>query len=234
MTGHLGEYLPCRVVRACVSLDSEVPRPSLPGGFPPHRGSAIRTVSTRGGPGPWQDLHVTTDVNPSEGHHREAFERTGYELAFDESFSDPALDCDRWVAHNLPHWTTPERSALRAAAGCPAAAHRGTPAGLAVRGRLVGGVQHPDGDVLRAARIPVGQHRHGADLAVTSEQSPRRLFTPSTGLVEAVLRASPDPTCMLAFWLVGFEEESAEQSGEICVAELFGSAIGPRASDDQG
>lgn len=39
---------------------------------------------------------------------------------------------------------------------------------------------------------------------------------------------------MLAFWLVGFEEESAEQSGEISVAELFGSAIGPRASDDQG
>jgi hypothetical protein len=35
---------------------------------------------------------------------------------------------------------------------------------------------------------------------------------------------------MLAFWLVGFEEQSAEQSGEICVAELFGSAIGPSRS----
>lgn len=35
---------------------------------------------------------------------------------------------------------------------------------------------------------------------------------------------------MLAFWLVGFEEESAESSGEICVAELFGHAIGARRS----
>ncbi len=34
---------------------------------------------------------------------------------------------------------------------------------------------------------------------------------------------------MLAFWLVGFEE-SPEQSGEICVAELFGHAIGPDGS----
>jgi hypothetical protein len=77
---------------------------------------------------------------------------------------------------------------------------------------------------------PIGQHRHRADLAVRTAQPTRRLYTPSTGLSEAVLRASPDPTCMLAFWLVGFEEESAEQSGEICVAELFGSAIGPRRS----
>ena len=34
---------------------------------------------------------------------------------------------------------------------------------------------------------------------------------------------------MLAFWLVGFEA-TPEQSGEICVAELFGHAIGPRRS----
>jgi beta-glucanase (GH16 family) len=31
---------------------------------------------------------------------------------------------------------------------------------------------------------------------------------------------------MLAFWLVGFEEDPAD-SGEICVAELFGSEIEP-------
>ena len=35
---------------------------------------------------------------------------------------------------------------------------------------------------------------------------------------------------MLAFWLVGFEEESPASSGEICVVELFGHAIGPRRS----
>jgi hypothetical protein len=77
---------------------------------------------------------------------------------------------------------------------------------------------------------PIGQHRHRHDLAVSTAQPTRRLYTLSGGLVEAVLRASPDPTCMLAFWLVGFEEQSPEQSGEICVAELFGSAIALRRS----
>jgi beta-glucanase (GH16 family) len=31
---------------------------------------------------------------------------------------------------------------------------------------------------------------------------------------------------MLAFWLIGFEEAAGDQSGEICVAELYGNAIG--------
>lgn len=43
------------------------------------------------------------------------------------------------------------------------------------------------------------------------------------------MRATPDPTCMLAFWLVGFEA-SPDACGEICVAELFGNAIGPERS----
>ena len=57
----------------------------------------------------------------------------------------------------------------------------------------------------------VGQHRHRADLAVETAQPTRRLYTPSGGLVEAVLRASPDPTCMLAFWLVGFERRQSSR-----------------------
>src|SRR3954470_5056026 len=40
-------------------------------------------------------------------------DRNGYELVFDEAFTAAALDSDRWVAHYLPHWTTPERSAAR-------------------------------------------------------------------------------------------------------------------------
>jgi hypothetical protein len=38
-------------------------------------------------------------------------------------------------------------------------------------------------------------------------------------MVEASLRATADPTCMPAVWLVGFEEAAPEQSGEICIAE---------------
>jgi hypothetical protein len=73
---------------------------------------------------------------------------------------------------------------------------------------------------------PIGQHRHRPDLTVRTAQPRRALYTPAEGLVEAVVRASSDPTCMVAFWLVGFEEISPACSGEICVAELFGSAIG--------
>lgn len=35
---------------------------------------------------------------------------------------------------------------------------------------------------------------------------------------------------MLAAWLVGFEEDSAEDAGEICMAELFGEARGSVSS----
>jgi hypothetical protein len=171
-------------------------------------------------------------VDPHEGHHPDALDRPGYELAFDENFAGPTLDGHRWVAHYLPHWTTAERSAaryelrlgvmrLRIDADQPA--WRVDDGELRVSNLQTGTFSGPLGS-------SIGQHRHRADLAVRTAQSTRRLYTPSSGLVEAVLRASPDPTCMLAFWLVGFEEESAEQSGEICVAELFGSAIGPRGS----
>jgi hypothetical protein len=43
----------------------------------------------------------------------DALDRTAYELVFDENFADSELDADRWVAHYLPQWTTPERSAAR-------------------------------------------------------------------------------------------------------------------------
>lgn len=65
---------------------------------------------------------------------------------------------------------------------------------------------------------------------MVSPQPTRRLYTPSAGLVEARLRASADRTVMLAFWLIGFEEGAPTESGEICVVELFGDAIGPRGS----
>jgi hypothetical protein len=51
------------------------------------------------------------------GHHnrgeRRSLDRVGFELEFDEDFTTEALDPRRWIAHHLPHWTTPERSAAR-------------------------------------------------------------------------------------------------------------------------
>lgn len=157
-------------------------------------------------------------------------DKRGYELEFEETFEGEALDERRWVAHYLPHWTTPDRSAAR---------YELRPGALRLRIDADQPAWRVEDGEMRVSNIqtgtfsgplgsPVGQHRHRPDLTVRTAQSTRRLYTPSEGLVEAALRASVDPTCMLAFWLVGFEEESPGSSGEICVAELFGRAIGPR------
>jgi len=159
-------------------------------------------------------------------------DRSGFEQEFEEDFGAPELDPDRWVAHYLPHWTTPERSAaryelrpglLRLRIDADQPAWRVEDGEMRVSNLQTGTFSGPAGS-------PVGQHRHRPDLAVVTPQASRRLYTPSSGIAEAVLRASADPTCMLAFWLVGFEEASPEQSGEICVCELFGNAVGPGRS----
>jgi hypothetical protein len=157
-------------------------------------------------------------------------DKAGYELEFGEDFAAPALDPRRWVAHYLPHWTTPERSAAR---------YELHPGRLRLRIDADQPAWRPEDGEMRVSSIQtgtfsgplgsaIGQHRHRPDLAVRTAQPTSRLYTPSSGLAEAVLRASSDPTCMLAFWLVGFEEEAPGCSGEICVAELFGHAITPQ------
>jgi hypothetical protein len=145
------------------------------------------------------------------------------ELEFDEDFAGPALDPGRWVAHYLPQWTTPERSAaryelapgrLRLRIDADQPAWRTEDGEMRVSNLQTGTFSGPVGS-------PIGQHRHRAGLTVVTAQPAQRLYTPGTGRVEAVMRASPDPACMLAFWLIGFEA-APEESGEICVAELFG------------
>jgi hypothetical protein len=159
--------------------------------------------------------------------------KAGYELVFAEDFTGGVLDDRRWVAHYLPQWTTPDRSAARFDL---------RPGWLRLRIDADQPAWLPDGGPLRVSNLQTGsfsgplgsargQHRHRPDLTVVSPQPTRRLFTPSGGLVEASLRASADPTCMLAVWLVGFEGDAPDQSGEICVAELYGNAIGPRRSN---
>ena len=145
-----------------------------------------------------------------------------------EPFAGDDLDHDRWVPHYLPHWTTPDRSAARYCIGggvLRLLIEADQPAWLPADGPMrVSNIQ--SGSWAGPAGSPQGQHRHRDDLRVVSPQPTRALVTPSEGLVELEMRASPDPTCMLAFWLVGFEERSPEESGELCVAELFGHAVG--------
>ena len=159
-------------------------------------------------------------------------DRAQFDLVFADDFTGDGLDADRWVDHYLPHWTTAERSAARyvlTGDGLRLLIEADQPAWRAEDGRMrVSNVQTGSFSGARGSRI--GQHRHREDLLVRSPQPTRRLWTPSSGLVEATMCASADPTCMLAIWLVGLEEASPQDSGEICVAELYGNAIGPKRS----
>jgi hypothetical protein len=42
--------------------------------------------------------------------------------------------------------------------------------------------------------------------------------------------ASADPAVMVGIWLVGLEASDPADSGELCIAELFGNAVGPDGS----
>jgi hypothetical protein len=159
-------------------------------------------------------------------------DRSGYELVFADDFTAPALDGGRWVPHYLPQWTTPDRSAAR---------YELQPGWLRLRIDADQPAWRPEDGELRVSNLQTGSfsgpagshrgtHRHRPDLTVRSPQPTRRLFTPAGGLVEARLRASADPTCMLAVWLVGLEESAPEDAGEICIGELYGDRIGPGGS----
>jgi hypothetical protein len=155
-----------------------------------------------------------------------------FDLVFAEEFTGAELDAGKWVDHYLPHWTTPERSAAR---------YDLRPGTLRLRIDADQPAWRPEDGELRVSNIQTasfsgavgssrGTHRHRPDLRVRTATPTRGLYIPSGGLVEARLRATPDPTCMLAVWLVGVEEISPDQSGEICIAELYGHAVGSGGS----
>ena len=150
-----------------------------------------------------------------------------------DDFDSGELDAGTWVDHYLPQWTTPERSAAR---------YDGQNDGLRLRidadqrawreadGRMrVSNIQ--TGTFSGALDSDRGTHRHRLDgLRVVTPQPTRRLWTPTAGEVTVRVSASADPTLMVGIWLVGFEASGPEDSGELCVAELFGDRIGPDTS----
>ncbi len=80
----------------------------------------------------------------------------------------------------------------------------------------------------------VGQHRFNPAAVVREAQSNVRLYTPRYGRFELRARAPTDPGAMVAFWLIGYEDEP-ERSAEICVCEIFGrDAHAGRASIGMG
>jgi hypothetical protein len=150
-----------------------------------------------------------------------------------DRFTGPTLDDATWVDHYLPHWTTPDRSAarydfdqdgLRLRIDADQLAWRTADGLMRVSNIQTGTFSGPRGS-------PSGTHRHRLDgLEVVTEQPTRRLWTATGGEVAVTASASADSHCMLGIWLVGFEESGPEDSGELCIAELFGHALTPTSS----
>jgi Glycosyl hydrolases family 16 len=157
----------------------------------------------------------------------ERLDRSSYELEIEDTFDANTLDPSLWVPHYLPQWSSREASAARYALGD----------GL-LRLRIDAD-QQPwcpewDGSV-RASSLqtgvfsgplgsPIGQHHFRPELVVREAQKTERLYTPHYGLIECRARAIADPACLVALWMIGFEDEP-ERSAEICVFEIFGRDV---------
>jgi hypothetical protein len=153
----------------------------------------------------------------------------GYELEFEDTFDRDALDERLWVPYYLPQWSSRERTAARYEVG-----------GGSLR-LLIEADQQPwapelDGE-LKVSSLqtgvfagPVGsatgQLRFSPDVVVREAQENVRLYTPQYGWFEVRMKAIADPRAMVAFWMIGYEDEP-HSSGEICIAEIFGKDIEP-------
>ncbi|MFK4850483.1 hypothetical protein ACI3KT_02500 [Microbacterium sp. ZW T6_19] len=156
--------------------------------------------------------------------------------SFDDDFAG-GLDTAKWIPHYLPHWTTPERSEAR---------YGVTAEGLELRIEEDQLDWRPEDAPLRVSNLQTGEysgplgshrgtHRHRPDGLVVRTETPCRLmFAPHRGRIDITVSAGADERCMLAAWLAGTEHLSELDSGEICVFEIDGSAVGPTTSARTG
>ena len=72
----------------------------------------------------------------------------------------------------------------------------------------------------------VGQQHFNPDLVVQQEQHNARLYTPQYGFFELRAKAIDDPRCMVALWMIGYEDQP-DRSAEICICEIFGRDVKP-------
>jgi hypothetical protein len=163
-------------------------------------------------------------VSSETGNAPDPVTKAGYELEFEDTFDGPDLDRSRWLPYYLPHWSSRSATAAR---------YRIEDGALRLRIDEAHAPWCPewDGDIrvssLQTGQFsgplgsPVGQLQFDDGLEVREEQTEERLYTPQYGVIETRFQAIADPRCMVALWMIGFEDEP-ERSGEICIAEIFG------------
>ncbi|MFI0452753.1 glycoside hydrolase family 16 protein [Actinomadura sp. 6N118] len=155
--------------------------------------------------------------------------KDGYVLEFEDSFDSDDLDESRWLPYYLPHWSSREATATRYRIGD------------GVLRLLIEEDQQPwspeyDGGIrvsslqtgLFAGPVGsgIGQLRFKPGLLVREAQQNTRLYTPRYGLFEMRAKAIDDPRCMVALWMIGYEDRP-ERSAEICICEIFGREVTP-------
>lgn len=151
-------------------------------------------------------------------------DRSAYEEEFDGTLESS------WLPYYLPQWSSRDAAAARVSFD---------PFELRIDDDQAPWSPEYNGD-LRVSSLQtgvfsgetgstIGQHRFRDGLVVREQQEPQRIYTPQYGLIEARIRACPDPHAMVALWLIGFESDPAE-SGELCVFEIFGSEL----AEDRG
>jgi hypothetical protein len=155
-------------------------------------------------------------------------DRSRYQLEVEDTFDSSTLDAGLWIPYYLPHWSSREAAAARYSVG-----------GGSLRLRIEADQQPwaPEWDgYLRVSSLQtglfagpvgsgVGQHRFRDDLVVREAQNAAALYTPRYGLFEMRARALDDPSNMVALWMIGLGDPP-EQSGEICIFEIFGRHVG--------
>jgi hypothetical protein len=153
--------------------------------------------------------------------------KAGYELEFEDRFDGPGLDETRWLPYYLPQWSSREAAAAR---------YRVGDGGLRLRieadqppwcpefdgGTRVSSLQ--TGVFAGPVGSDVGQSRFTPGLVVREAQDDARLYTPRHGLFELRAAALDDPRCMVALWMIGYEDEP-DRSAEICICEIFGRNV---------
>jgi hypothetical protein len=152
----------------------------------------------------------------------------GYRLAFADDFDGPDLDLAVWVPHYLPTWSS--REATRATYGVQDSCLR-----LRIppeQGLWCEGVHEPplrvsavqSGNFSGPVGSTIGQQPVVPGAVVREEQPAHWGWTPTGGYLEMRARAVVSPRSMVAFWLVGLEDQP-DRCAEICVAEMFGDAL---------
>lgn len=151
------------------------------------------------------------------------------DLGFADDFDGPGLDLDVWVPHYLPQWSSrAESAATYEVAGSELRLTIPPEQGIWCVGDhepplRVSGVQ--SGVFSGEVGSTVGQQPFRDGQLVREAQPTQWGWTPEYGRLEVRARMNLSPRSMASVWMVGLEDTTPDQSGEICVFEIFGDAL---------